>query len=79
MNWKLDTESLYVWNVEGTPFGVEKIDGNTYAPFRLWGKARAYVTREGEPLTFGSRREAMRYVEQAVKQYQESVIVGLPS
>ena len=79
MNWKLDTENPYVWQVEGTPFGVEKIDRNTYVPFRLWGKARLYVGAFGESgkrenVLFRSRREAMAYVEKAVKQYQANII-----
>lgn len=81
MNWKLDTENPYVWQVEGTPFGVEKIDRNAYAPFRLWGKARLKVgeyTEQGrKDLLFRSRREAMAYVEEAVKNYRASIIEHL--
>ena len=82
MNWKLDTENPYVWQVEGTPFGVEKIDHVCYAPFRLWGKARLYVGAFGESgkrenVLFRSRREAMAYVEEAVKNYQSQIITAL--
>ena len=81
MNWKLDTDNPYVWQVEGTPFGVEKIDRNTYAPFRLWGNNRLYVgeyTSEGrKDLLFRSRREAMDYVEEAVKNYQSQIITAI--
>jgi hypothetical protein len=76
MNWKLDTISLCVWNLEGTPFGVEKIDRGAYVPFRLWGiyNARIYVTKEGKPLLFTSKDEAMRYTEEKAKQYLSTVI-----
>lgn len=74
MNWKLDTTSLYIWNVEGAPFGVEKIDRGAYAPFRLWNKNRTYVTKAGKPLLFSSKREAIEYVEKAAKEYLCKVV-----
>lgn len=79
MNWKLDPNDPYIWQVEGTPFGVEKIDNACYAPFRLWGKARLYVGAFGESgkrenVLFRLRREAMDYVEKAVKEYQAQII-----
>ena len=74
MNWKLDTNDPYLWQIEGTPFGVEKIDRAYYVPFRLWGRERIYVTKEGEPLAFSSRREAMRYTEEKTRQYLASAI-----
>lgn len=79
MNWKLDPNDPYVWQVEGTPFGVEKIENACYAPFRLWNKARLYVGAFGksgkrENVLFSSRREAMTYVEKAVKEYQAQAI-----
>jgi hypothetical protein len=80
MNWKLDTDNPYVWQVEGTPFGIEKIDHAYYVPFRLWNKARLYVgafqAGKRESVTFSSRQEAMKYVEEAVKEYQNRIIVG---
>ena len=81
MNWKLDPNDPYIWQVEGTPFGVEKIDNASYAPFRLWNNNRLYVgeyTSEGrKDLLFRSRREAMDYVEKAVKSYRASIITAV--
>lgn len=81
MNWKLDTENPYVWQVEGTPFGVDNVSRGAYAPFRLWNNRRVYVgeyTDKGrKDLTFRSRREAMAYVEKAVKEYQSQIITAL--
>lgn len=81
MNWKLDTDNPYVWQVEGTPFGVEKIDHACYAPFRLWNSNRLYVgeyTEQGrKDLLFRSRRKAMDYVEKAVKSYRASIITAV--
>ena len=78
MNWQLDPNDPYVWQVEGFPFGIEKIDNACFVPFRLWGKARLYVgkyTDKGrENLLFRSRREAKAYVEEAVKKYEKSII-----
>jgi hypothetical protein len=81
MNWKLDPNDPYIWQVEGAPFGVEKIDHACYAPFRLWNNNRLYVgeyTSEGrKDLLFRSRREAMDYVEKAVKSYRASIITAV--
>lgn len=81
MNWKLDPNDPYAWQVEGTPFGVDNVDFDTYAPFRLWNNRRVYVgeyTEQGRTdLTFSSRREAMAYVEKAVKNYQSQIITAL--
>lgn len=78
MNWKLDPNDPYAWQVEGTPFGVDNVNLDTYAPFRLWNNRRVYVgkyTDKGrKDLTFRSRREAMDYVEKAVKEYQAQII-----
>ena len=78
MNWKLDPNDPYIWQVEGTPFGVEKIDRATYAPFRLWNKNRLYVGEYSEKgrsdLLFTNRREAFAYVEKAVESYRSSII-----
>jgi hypothetical protein len=74
MNWQLDTDYPYVWRIEGTPFGVEKIDHAYYVPFRMWGSSRVYVTKEGEPIVFGSRQGAMKYTEGRAKEYLSSVI-----
>lgn len=78
MNWKLDPNDPYIWQIEGTPYGVDNVDLDTYAPFRLWNNRRVYVgeyTSEGrKDLTFRSRREAMAYVEKAVRQYQAQAI-----
>lgn len=81
MNWKLDTGNPYVWQVEGAPFGVEKIDTAIYAPFRLWNNRRVYVGSYSErgraDLLFTNRREAFAYVEEAVRRYKESVIYAV--
>ncbi len=78
MNWKLDPNDPYVWQVEGTPFGVEKIDRATYAPFRLWNNRRVYVgeydDKGRKDLIFRSQREAFAYVEEAVKEYKSQII-----
>ena len=81
MNWKLDPSDPYVWQVEGTPFGVDNVSRGVYAPFRLWNGNRVYIgeyTDKGRAdLTFRSRREAMAYVEEAVKGYQSQIITAL--
>ena len=81
MNWKLDPNDPYAWQVEGTPFGVDNVDLGVYAPFRLWNNRRVYVgeyTDKGrKDLTFRSCREAMAYVEEAVKEYQSQIITAL--
>ena len=78
MNWKLDPNNPYLWQVEGTPFGVEKIDRATYAPFRLWNNHRVYVGQYDDQgrkeLTFPSRGEAQQYVEAAVREYRARII-----
>ena len=81
MNWKLDPNDPYAWQVEGTPFGVDNVSRGVYAPFRLWNNRRVYIgeyTEQGRTdLTFRSRREAMAYVEKAVKQYQANIITAV--
>ena len=81
MNWKLDPNDPYAWQVEGTPFGVDNVSRNRYAPFRLWNNRRVYVgeyTEQGRTnLTFSSRREAMAYVEKAVREYQANIITAV--
>ena len=74
MNWKLDTFNLYIWNLENSPFGIEKIDKGVYLPFRLWGKARVYVRKDNENLVFSTRQQAMKYTEGAYKVYLSKVI-----
>ena len=77
MNWKLDENDPYTWQVEGAPFGVEKIDRAHYVPFRLWGSSRLYVMdreNRNENLYFTSRRDAFAYVEGAVKSYLSTII-----
>ena len=81
MNWKLDPNDPYAWQVEGTPFGVDNVSRGVYAPFRLWNNRRVYIgeyTSEGrKDLTFSSRREAMAYVEKAVREYQANIITAV--
>lgn len=81
MNWKLDPHDPYAWQVEGTPFGVDNVSRGVYAPFRLWNNRRVYVgeyTDKGrKDLTFRLRREAMAYVEKAVRQYQANIITAV--
>ena len=78
MNWELDINYPYVWQVKNTPFGVEKINHACYVPFRLWNKNRIYIGKYSEKgrenLMFTSRQKAMLYVEQAVKNYQKQII-----
>ena len=78
MKWQLDPNDPQVWQVEGFPFGVECLDHGKYAPFRLWGKSRIYVfeyTDKGrKDLVFRFRRDALAYVEEAVKKYEKSIV-----
>lgn len=80
INWKLDPNDPYVWQIEGAPFGVEKIDRGAYAPFRLWNKNRVcvgiYSDSGRKTLTFTTRREAMKYTEEAFKEYQSRIIAS---
>lgn len=80
MNWQLDPNDPYVWQIEGSPFGVEKIDRGVYVPFRLWNKARVsvgiYSDSGRKTLTFSTRQEAMKYTEEAFKEYKSRIIAS---
>lgn len=58
------------WQIEGTPFGIEKIAPRDYVVFRLWGKARIYIRDTG----FTSRDMALLYLEDMVEKYRASII-----
>lgn len=80
MNWQLDPNNPYVWQIEGAPFGVEKIDRGAYAPFRLWNKSRICVgiySKSGRTmLTFPTKKAAMKYTEDAYKHYLSTAITS---
>lgn len=61
------------WQVEGTPFGIEKIANRDYVVFRLWGKNRIYIREDG----FTSRDMALLYLEEMVRKYRESIITAI--
>ena len=61
------------WQVEGTPFGIEKIAPRDYVVFRFWGKNRIYMRDTG----FTSRDMALLYLEEMVRKYRESIITAI--
>lgn len=58
------------WQIDGAPFGIEKIDHRDYVVFRLWGNARVYIRDTG----FSSREMACLYLESMVEKYRASII-----
>lgn len=58
------------WQIDGAPFGIEKIDNRDYVVFRLWGNARVYIRDTG----FTSRDMALLYLENMVEKYRASII-----
>ena len=58
------------WQIDGTPFGIEKIDHRDYVVFRLWGKTRVYIRDTG----FSSRDMACLYLADMVEKYNSSII-----
>lgn len=81
INWKLDVNDPYVWQIENSPFGVEKIDNGAYAPFRLWNNARVYIGYTGEnnkreTVLFSTRFGAMEFLEKAYKEYLSTAITS---
>lgn len=61
------------WQVDKTPFGIEKIDRGDYVVFRLWNNNRVYLRDTG----FTSRDMACLYLEEIVKNYRASIITAL--
>jgi hypothetical protein len=65
-----------VWEthmVKGYPFGIEKIDSRDYVVFRLFGSRRIYLREDG----FTSKAQAMAYLENDIKTYENSIITAL--
>lgn len=58
------------WQIDGAPFGIEKIDHRDYVVFRLWGNARVYIRDTG----FSSREMACLYLESMVEKYRASIV-----
>lgn len=58
------------WQIDGTPFGIEKIAPRDYVIFRLWGNARVYIREDG----FTSRDMACLYLEDMVRKYRASIV-----
>lgn len=61
------------WRVDGSPFGIEKIDARDFVIFRLWANRRVYLRRDG----FSSRAMALRYLEPMVSNYRNSIITAI--
>ena len=63
------------WQLEGTPFGIEKIGPRDYVVFRLWGRERVYlsVTRDKG---FTSREFSQLYLEEKAREYEKSIVVA---
>lgn len=64
------------WQVEGTPFGIEKIAPRDYVVFRFWGGARVYMSVTKDK-GFTSRDMALLYLEGKVKEYKENIITAI--
>ena len=58
------------WQIDGAPFGIEKIAPRDYVVFRLWGNRRVYIRDTG----FTSRDMACLYLEDMVRKYRASII-----
>lgn len=58
------------WQIDGAPFGIEKIAPRDYVVFRLWGNRRVYIRDAG----FTSRDMALLYLENMVEKYRASII-----
>jgi hypothetical protein len=61
------------WQIDGVPFGIEKIAPRDYVIFRIWGGKRLYLRDTG----FTSRDMALLYLENMVEKYRSSIITAL--
>jgi hypothetical protein len=61
------------WQIEGVPFGIEKIAPRDYVIFRLLGSRRLYLRDTG----FTSRDMALLYLESMVEKYKSSIITAI--
>lgn len=63
------------WQLEGTPFGIEKIGPRDYVVFRMWGRERVYlsVTRDKG---FTSREFSYLYLLEKAREYEKSIITA---
>jgi len=78
MNTELKLVEVYdsawqSWQIDGAPFGIEKIAPRDYVIFRLWGKKRIYIREDG----FTSRDMALFYLEEMVRKYRASIITAI--
>ena len=63
------------WQLEGTPFGIERIGPRDYVVFRVWGRERCYLSITKDK-GFTSRNFSQLYLEEKAREYEESIIVG---
>ena len=63
------------WQLEGTPFGIERIAPRDYAVFRLWGREKVYLSVTKEK-GFTSRDLSLLYLEEKAREYEESIVVA---
>lgn len=63
------------WQLEGTPFGIERIAPRYYVVFRLWGRERVYLSVTKEK-GFTSRDFSQLYLEEKAREYEKSIITA---
>ena len=61
------------WQVEDSPFGIERIDSKYYSIFRKFGSNRIYLREQG----FISRAQALAYLEPMVEKYRSSIVTAI--
>jgi hypothetical protein len=61
------------WQLENSPFGIEKIQPRYFAIFRKWGNKRIYLRGQG----FTSRKQAHDYLVPMVEKYRSSIITDI--
>ena len=62
------------WQIDGVPFGIEKIAPRDYVIFRIWGNSKRLYLRD---TGFTSRDMALLYLENMVEKYRSSIITAL--
>lgn len=60
------------WQVEGTPFRIEKIDRACYYVYRLWGTREIFLRQ----YRFASLAKASAHLEPIIEQYKSSIITA---
>lgn len=63
------------WQLEGTPFGIEKIAPYDYVVFRMWGRERVYMSITKDK-GFTSREFSYLYLLEKAREYEESIVVA---